>query len=71
MHDYDYEIIESNGYLGHDNSLLDDDVLSFQPYFMEQKNPSAAAVELNTMRLMEDEVCTVCCDGESNREESL
>ena len=34
--------------------LLDDDVLSFQPYFMEQKNPSAAAVELNTMRLMED-----------------
>ena len=45
MHDYDYEIIESNGYLGHDNSLLDDDVLSFQPYFMEQKN---------TMRLMED-----------------
>ena len=54
MHDYDYEIIESNGYLGHDNSLLDDDVLSFQPYFMEQKNPSAAAVELNTMRLMED-----------------
>ena len=28
--------------------------LSFQPYFMEQKNPSAAAVELNTMRLMED-----------------
>ena len=54
MNDYDYEIIESNGYLGHDNSLLDDDVLSFQPYFMEQKNPSAAAVELNTMRLMED-----------------
>ena len=34
--------------------MLDDDVLSFQPYFMEQKNPSAAAVELNTMRLMED-----------------
>lgn len=54
MNDYAYEIMESNGYLGHDNSLLDDDVLSFQPYFMEQKNPSAAAVELNTMRLMED-----------------
>ncbi len=54
MHDYDYEIIESNGHLGHDNTLLDDDVLSFQPYFMEQKNSSAAAVELNTMRLMED-----------------
>lgn len=36
VHDYDYEIIESNGYLGHDNSLLDDDVLSFHPYYMEQ-----------------------------------
>ncbi len=27
MNDYDYEIIESNGHLGHDNSLQDDDVL--------------------------------------------
>lgn len=54
VEDYDYEIIESNGHLGHDNSLLDDDVLSFRPYHMEQRNPSAAAVELNTMRLMSD-----------------
>ena len=29
-------------------------VLSFRPYYMEQKSSSAAAVELNTMRLMED-----------------
>ena len=54
VEDYDYEIIESNGHLGHDNSLLDDDVLSFRPYHMEQRNPSAAAVELNTLRLMSD-----------------
>lgn len=52
--DYDYEIQESNGYLGHDNSLLEDDVLSFQPYRKEQVNPSAASVDLNTMRLMKD-----------------
>lgn len=54
MNAYDYEILESNGHLAHDNSLLDDDILSFHPYYMEQRNPSLAAVELNTMRLMED-----------------
>ena len=54
MNDYEYEIIESNGHLAYDNSLLEDDVLSFRPYYMEQKSSSAAAVELNTMRLMED-----------------
>ena len=54
MNDYNYEIIESNGHLGHDNSLLDDDVLSFRPYYMEQKDPATAYVDMNTMRLMED-----------------
>lgn len=54
MDDYDYEIIESNGHLAHDNSLLDDDVLSFRPYHMEQKNQAAATIELNTMRFLED-----------------
>lgn len=52
--DYDYEIIESNGYMAHDNSLLDDDVLSFRPYFKEQAEPASAVVEMNTMRLMKD-----------------
>lgn len=52
--DYDYEIRESNGYLGHDNSLLEDDMLSFQPYRRDQVNSSAASVDLNTMRLMKD-----------------
>lgn len=52
--DYRYEIQESNGHLGHDNSLLEDDVLSFHPYYRQQVNPSAATVELNTMRLMAD-----------------
>lgn len=54
VNDYDYEIIESNGHLAHDNSLLDDDVLSFQPYIREQASPFSAAVELNTMRLIEN-----------------
>lgn len=54
LNDYSFEIIESNGYLDYDNSLLEDDILSYQPYFKEQKNPSAVVVELNTMRLMAD-----------------
>lgn len=54
MDDYNYEIIEANGYLAYDNSLLNDDVLSFRPYYKEQKSPSAAVVEMNTMRLMEN-----------------
>ncbi|MCD7901075.1 MAG: FimB/Mfa2 family fimbrial subunit [Bacteroides sp.] len=52
--DYTYQIIESNGYINYDNSLLPDDVLSFQPYYKEQRNPSAGVVEMNTLRLMAD-----------------
>lgn len=52
--DYTYEIIESNGCLDYDNSLLNDDVLSYQPYFTTQESPSEVLVELNTMRLMAD-----------------
>lgn len=50
--DYEYEIIESNGYLNYDNSLLQDDVLSYRPYYSSQEEPSLAVVEMNTMRLM-------------------
>lgn len=54
MDDYTYEIVESNGYLDYDNSLLPDDVLSYRPYYMSQDDPSGVVVELNTMRLMAD-----------------
>ncbi|WP_295940023.1 FimB/Mfa2 family fimbrial subunit [uncultured Alistipes sp.] len=52
--DYDYEIIESNGYLGYDNGLLADDVLSYRPYYKKQLSPESVKVELATMRIMED-----------------
>lgn len=52
--DYTYEIIESNGYMDYDNSLLDDDILSYRPYYSNQVEPAMAVVEMNTMRLMED-----------------
>ena len=51
---YTYEIIESNGYLAHDNSLLEDDNISYRPYHIEQKNLAAGIIELNTMRFLAD-----------------
>ena len=52
--DYNYEILESNGYLDHQNQLKDDDELRFRPYYSKQISPAAIGVELNTMRLMDD-----------------
>lgn len=52
--DYTYEITASNGFLDYDNSLLDDDVLSYRPYYREQVAPASAVVEMNTLRLMEN-----------------
>lgn len=52
VNDYRYQIIESNGYLDYDNSLLDDSPISYEPYYREQKSDQGAVVELNTMRLM-------------------
>lgn len=52
VNDFDYEIIDSNGYLNYDNSLLPDDVLSYRPYYYSQISPSSVLVELNTMRLI-------------------
>lgn len=54
LEDYEFEIVESNGRIGHDNSLLDDDVLSYRPYYTEQISPEAIKVELSTLRLMSD-----------------
>jgi hypothetical protein len=51
---YTYEIIDSNGYLSYDNSLKEDDPLSYHPYEGLQLVPEAIRVELNTMRIMED-----------------
>lgn len=52
MNDYTYEILASNGLLDYRNSLLEDDLLSYRPYYREQKNESAVVIEMNTMRLM-------------------
>lgn len=54
VNEYRYQIMESNGLLDYDNSLLNDDVISYEPYFKEQKSDQGAVVELKTMRLMAD-----------------
>lgn len=53
MDDYDYEIIYENAYLDHENKLLPDEMISYQPYFKQQRNESSVKVELNTMRLID------------------
>ncbi|MCB6972812.1 MULTISPECIES: FimB/Mfa2 family fimbrial subunit [Butyricimonas] len=54
LNDYEYEIIESNGYMNHLNQLKEDDVLSYHPYYKEQMSTSAVRLGLNTMRLMKE-----------------
>lgn len=54
LDDYKFEILSSNGYLDYDNSLLNDDVLSYIPYYSEQKSNSIMIIELNTLRLVSD-----------------
>lgn len=51
---YTYELTESNGYLDYDNTLIADDMLSYQPYHIEQSSATTGIIELNTMRLMTD-----------------
>ena len=52
LDNYKFEILSSNGYLDYDNALLKDDVLSYYPYYVEQKSNSIMIVELNTLRLV-------------------
>ena len=51
---YTYQLVESNGYLDYDNSLLDDDLLSYEPFYIKQGNESLVTIEINTLRLMAD-----------------
>ncbi len=51
---YIYELTESNGYMDYDNTLMTDDLLSYQPYYTEQVSAVRGVIELNTMRLMTD-----------------
>jgi len=54
--EYEYEILEANGYMDYDNSLLTDDMLRYHPYYTNQEEPQLAVIEMNMMRLMANRV---------------
>lgn len=68
VRDFTFEIKADNGYMAHDNSLLNDPVISYLPYYTENVNiaegdslmgkpvmQTVAVAEMNTMRLMAGE----------------
>lgn len=61
--DLDFRVTGANGYLGHDNSLLPDEVISYLPYYQsataldaveDTGGINAVVAELNTLRLVEN-----------------
>lgn len=68
--DFTFEITADNGYMDYDNSLIDDPVITYKPYFIDNVNIASedpdvaigdtlkqyvAVAEMNTMRLMNGE----------------
>ena len=48
-----FEIRADNGYYEWNNDLLDDDMISYRPYYLEKVEDVGIVVEMNTMRLLE------------------
>lgn len=48
-----FEIRADNGYYDWNNDLLDDDMISYRPYYLEKLEDVGIVVEMNTMRLLE------------------
>ena len=48
-----FEVRADNGYYDWNNDLLDDDMISYRPYYLEKVEDVGIVVEMNTMRLLE------------------
>ena len=48
-----FESRADNGYYDWNNDLLDDDMISYRPYYLEKVEDVGIVVEMNTMRLLE------------------
>ena len=48
-----FEIRPDNAYYDWNNDLLDDDMISYRPYYLEKVEDVGIVVEMNTMRLLE------------------
>ena len=53
MNDCLFEIRADNGYYDWNNDLLDDDMISYQPYHLKKVEDVGIVAEMNTMRLLE------------------
>ena len=53
IYDCLFEIRADNGYYDWNNDLLDDDMISYRPYYLEKVEDVGIVVEMNTMRLLE------------------
>ena len=53
MNDCLFEIRADNGYYDWNNDLLNDDMISYQPYHLEKVEDVGIVAEMNTMRLLE------------------
>ena len=53
MNDCLFAIRADNGYYDWNNDLLDDDMISYQPYHLEKVEDVGIVAEMNTMRLLE------------------
>ena len=53
MNDGLFKIRADNGYYDWNNDLLDDDMISYQPYHLEKVEDVGIVAEMNTMRLLE------------------
>lgn len=66
-----FEIRADNGYYDWNNGLLNDDVISYQPYHLEKVEDVGIVVEMNTMRLLEHKKVYLMLTRKSDNKELM
>ena len=71
MNDCLFEIRADNGYYDWNNDLLDDDMISYQPYHLEKVEDVGIVAEMNTMRLLEHKKVYLALTRKSDSKELM
>lgn len=71
MNDCLFEIRADNGYYDWNNDLLDDDMISYQPYHLEKVEDVGIVAEMNTMRLLEHKKVNLTLTRKSDSKELM
>ena len=71
MNDCLFEIRADNGYYDWNNDLLDDDMISYQPYHLEKVEDVGIVAEMNTMRLLEHKKVDLTLTRKSDSKELM